>query len=62
MVFNPSVLNKKRSRRLQKKLRVGEFQEFGFTLTFIINLQQKGFEEALGKVRISRSFLPKLTR
>ena len=41
MVFNPSVLNKKRSRRLQKKLRVGEFQEFGFTLTFIINLQQK---------------------
>lgn len=47
MVFNPSVLNKKRSRRLQKKLRVGEFQEFGFTLTFIINLQQKGFEKAM---------------
>ncbi|MFM4768523.1 50S ribosome-binding protein YggL [Aeromonas veronii] len=26
---------------------VGEFQEVGFTLTFIINLQQKGFEKAM---------------
>lgn len=47
MVFNPSVLNKKRSRRLRKKLHVGEFQELGFTLTFTIDLQQKSFDDSL---------------
>jgi uncharacterized protein len=34
-------------RRLRKKLHVGEFQEFGFTLTFTIDLQQKNFNDAL---------------
>ncbi len=38
---------KHRSRRLRKKLHVGEFQEFGFTLTFTIDLQQKRFDDAL---------------
>ena len=38
---------KKRSRRLRKKLRVGEFQEFGITLTFTVDLQQMSFEDAL---------------
>lgn len=36
-----------RSRRLRKKLHVGEFQEFGFTLSFTIDLQQKSFDDAL---------------
>ncbi|HHQ4555036.1 TPA: 50S ribosome-binding protein YggL [Aeromonas veronii] len=47
MVFHPADLHKKRSRRLRKKLRVGEFQEFGFSLTFTIDPQQTGCEEAL---------------
>ena len=38
-----------RSRRLRKKLRVGEFQEFGFSLTFTIDPQQTGCEEALDR-------------
>ncbi|MCK4390872.1 MAG: DUF469 family protein [Desulfobacterales bacterium] len=35
--LRPQELNKPRKRRLRKKLRVGEFQEFGFELKFIIN-------------------------
>ncbi|MEB8285618.1 YggL family protein [Aeromonas veronii] len=40
---------KPRTRRLRKKLRVGEFQEFGFSLTFTIDPQQTGCEEALDR-------------
>lgn len=39
--------HKNRSRRLRKKLHVGEFQEFGVELTFTIDLTLVGFEEAL---------------
>jgi uncharacterized protein len=45
--LNPQQIQKPRTRRLRKKLHVGEFQEFGFTLTFAVDLQQRGLEEAL---------------
>ncbi|ALP40167.1 50S ribosome-binding protein YggL [Aeromonas schubertii] len=38
---------KKRSRRLRKKLHLGEFQKFGFPLTFTFDPQQTDFDEAL---------------
>ncbi|WP_421205560.1 50S ribosome-binding protein YggL [Aeromonas sp. 601027] len=37
MTFQPSELNKKRSRRLRKKLHLDEFQELGLHLTFTID-------------------------
>ncbi|KAF1070776.1 MAG: hypothetical protein GAK45_00705 [Pseudomonas citronellolis] len=40
-------LNTPRSRRLRKKLRVGEFQEFGFSLEFTYDAQAIGFDAAL---------------
>ncbi len=38
-----------------------EIQNFGFRFGFI-TLTEEDYNNALGKVRISRSFLPKLTR
>ncbi|MGU5653380.1 50S ribosome-binding protein YggL [Aeromonas allosaccharophila] len=49
MVFHPADLHKKRSRRLRKKLHLGEFQEFGLTLAFTFDPQQTDFEEALDR-------------
>jgi uncharacterized protein YggL (DUF469 family) len=43
----PIHSHKNRSRRLRKKLHVGEFQEFGFTIAFIIDLHQTRFDDAL---------------
>lgn len=40
---------KNRSRRLRKKLHVGEFQEFGFQLMFSLKPQLVSFEEALDR-------------
>mgnify|MGYP000853212791 CR=1 FL=1 len=40
---------KNRSRRLRKKLHVGEFQEFGFQLMFSLKPQLASFEEALDR-------------
>jgi len=36
-MFYPLPLSKNRSRRLRKKLRIGEFQEFGFELSVVFN-------------------------
>jgi len=47
MVVHPADIHKKRSRRLRKKLHVGEFQVFGFAITFTINRQLKNFDDAL---------------
>ncbi|WP_421208866.1 50S ribosome-binding protein YggL [Aeromonas sp. 602396] len=49
MTFQPSELNKKRSRRLRKKLHLDEFQELGLHLTFTIDRAQVDFEEALDR-------------
>ncbi|WP_347114299.1 50S ribosome-binding protein YggL [Leclercia sp. S52] len=38
---------KPRTRRLRKKLRVGEFQEFGFTISFRFDSQQYNLDQAL---------------
>ena len=46
MTLQPAP-HKNRSRRLRKKLHVGEFQEFGFNFSFTADLQQKGFDDAL---------------
>ncbi|TNJ14474.1 hypothetical protein CF111_21000 [Aeromonas sobria] len=46
MTLQPAP-HKKRSRRLRKKLHLGEFQEFGFTIAFNIDLHQKSYEDAL---------------
>ena len=41
--------HKTRSRRLRKKLHLGEFQEFGFQLTFTLKPELANFEEALDR-------------
>ena len=41
--------HKTRSRRLRKKLHLGEFQEFGFQLTFVLKPELVSFEEALDR-------------
>lgn len=38
---------KSRSRRLRKKLRVGEFRELGFTITFLFDNQHYSADQAL---------------
>lgn len=41
--------HQKRSRRLRKKLHVGEFQECGFALGFTFDPQQTDFDEAIDR-------------
>lgn len=44
--MTPVRPNKNRSRRLRKKLHLGEFQEFGFQLAFTLKPELASFEEA----------------
>lgn len=47
--FPTAITGKKRSRRLRKKLRIGEFQEFGFA--FVVKLKKPlSFEEEAGLI------------
>lgn len=41
--------HKKRSRRLRKKLHLGEFQEFGYHLSFHLHLEQMTLNEAVDR-------------
>ncbi|NHN77182.1 DUF469 family protein [Azotobacter chroococcum] len=43
----PHEMNKPRSRRLRKKLRIGEFQEFGIDITIPFNKEIITFDSAL---------------
>ena len=47
--MTPVRPHKNRSRRLRKKLHVGEFQEFGFQLMFSLKPDLVSFEEALDR-------------
>jgi Uncharacterized protein conserved in bacteria len=49
-LLKPNEMNKSRSRRLRKKLRVGEFQEFGATIDLTINQTALKFEQALDEL------------
>ena len=47
--LSPAEAAKPRSRRLRKKLRVGEFQEFGFSIeAHLVPGDTPSFDEALG--------------
>ena len=48
--LKPNEMNKLRSRRLRKKLRVGEFQEFGVTIDLTFNQTVLEFEQALDEL------------
>ena len=48
--LKPNEMNKHRSRRLRKKLRVGEFQEFGVTIDLTFNQTILEFEQALDEL------------
>jgi uncharacterized protein YggL (DUF469 family) len=48
--LKPNEMNKHRSRRLRKKLRVGEFQEFGVTIDLTFNQTVLEFEQALDEL------------
>lgn len=49
-LLKPNEMNKHRSRRLRKKLRVGEFQEFGVTIDLTFNQTILEFEQALDEL------------
>ena len=49
-LLKPNEMNKHRSRRLRKKLRVGEFQEFGVTIDLTFNQTVLEFEQALDEL------------
>lgn len=48
--LKPNEMKKYRSRRLRKKLRVGEFQEFGVTIELTFNQTVLEFEQALDEL------------
>ena len=46
-ILNTEQQAKPRTRRLRKKLRVGEFQELGFTISFRFDSQRYNLDQAL---------------
>lgn len=45
--LDPNDINKKRKRRLRKKLRIGEFQELGLSINICFNKETITFDSAL---------------
>lgn len=49
-LLKQNEMNKHRSRRLRKKLRVGEFQEFGVNIELVFNHTNLEFEQAIDEL------------